>query len=59
MATKYTKGESVKVNTVVPAGPVQALRMDEDGVVYCLLTWTDVNGQSQKRWFPEDELVAA
>jgi uncharacterized protein YodC (DUF2158 family) len=58
MATKFKKGDVVKVNQVLPQGPVQALRMDEDGVVYCLLEWVDVNGASQKRWFAEDELAA-
>jgi len=59
MAITFKKGDAVKVNTVVPAGPIQAFRMDEDGIVYCLLAWVDVNGQSQTRWFPENELVAA
>jgi uncharacterized protein YodC (DUF2158 family) len=59
MATKFKKGDGVKVNTVVPQGQVQALRMDDDGVVYCLLEWVDVDGNSQKRWFSEDELVLA
>jgi hypothetical protein len=48
----------VRVKTVVPQGTVEALRMDEDGVVYCRLTWTDVNGVSQTRWFAESSLQA-
>ena len=59
MATAFRKGQEVKVNTVVPHGPVQALRMDENGVVYYLLSWTDANGVAQERWFAEDTLVAA
>ena len=58
MATQFTKNQTVRVKTVVPQGAVQALRMDEDGVVYCLLTWTDVNGVSQTRWFAETDLEA-
>jgi uncharacterized protein YodC (DUF2158 family) len=58
MATKFSKGEDVKVAGVIPSGPVQALRMDEDGVVYCLIEWQDADGNTQKRWFSEDELVA-
>ena len=58
MATQFTKNQTVRVKTVVPQGNVQALRMDEDGVVYCLLTWTDVNGKSQTRWFAESDLEA-
>jgi uncharacterized protein YodC (DUF2158 family) len=58
MATKFAKGDVVTVNTVVPSGPVLAFRMDEDGVVYCLIGWTDVNGNEQQRWFKEDDLIA-
>ena len=58
MATKFKKGQEVKVATVVPQGAVKALRMDEDGVVYCLLEWTDIAGKLQERWIPEDSLVA-
>lgn len=59
MATTFRKGDEVKVNAVVPQGPVQALRMDEDGVVSCLIEWTDVDGETQQRWFTEDQLIAA
>ncbi len=59
MATQFKKGDTVKVNTVVPSGPVQALRMDEDGTVYCLIEWTDAQNNSQKRWFAENELTSA
>ena len=58
MATKFKKGDEVKVQAVVPQGPVQALRMDEDGTVYCLVEWTDKDGQTQQRWFAEEELAA-
>jgi uncharacterized protein YodC (DUF2158 family) len=57
MATKFSKGQNVKVNTVVPAGPVEALRMDEDGNFFYQIRWTDENGVSQTRWFEESELV--
>lgn len=59
MATTFTKGQQVKVRTVVPHGAIQAFRMDDDGNVYCWLVWTDVDGQEQSRWFKESELVAA
>lgn len=59
MATKFKKGEEVKVNAVVPQGPVQALRMDEDGNFFYLIEWTDANGVTQERWFAEADLVAA
>lgn len=57
MATKFAKGQQVKARTVIPAGEVLALRMDEDGVVYCQLEWVDVDGVTQERWFSEDELT--
>ena len=59
MATMFKKGDAVKVNTVVPQGPVLALRMDEDGVVYYRIEWTDITGTLQQRWFTEDSLIAA
>ena len=59
MATKFTKGQNVKVAAVVPQGPVQALRMDEDGVFYYLISWTDADGTTQERWFEESNLVEA
>ena len=59
MATKFKKGDEVKVRTVVPSGPVLALRMDDDGVVFYLLDWVDENGVSQQRWFAEDDLIGA
>ena len=59
MATAFKKGDVVKVKAVVPQGPVQAFRMDEDGVVFCLIEWTDAEGNVQQRWFEEDTLTGA
>jgi uncharacterized protein YodC (DUF2158 family) len=59
MATTFTKGQEVKVRAVIPQGPVQAFRMDEDGVVYCRISWTDESGKERSRWFKESELVSA
>ncbi len=58
MATKFRKGDVVVVNNVLPSGPVQALAMDEDGMVRYLITWEDIDGVEQTRWFNEDVLVA-
>ena len=58
MATKFTKGQQVKLSAVVPQGPVQALRMNEDGVFFYLIQWTDADGKLQRRWFKESELAA-
>ncbi len=57
MATEFKKGQLVRVREVVPQGPVQALRMDEDGVVYYLIQWVDADGVQQERWFAESSLV--
>ena len=57
MATKFSKDQNVRVNAVVPAGPVQKLRMDEDGSIFYLLEWVDERGETQSRWFAEDVLV--
>jgi uncharacterized protein YodC (DUF2158 family) len=54
---KFKKGDAVKVQAVNPQGPVLALRMDEEGVIYCLVEWTDIEGKTQHRWFAEDELT--
>jgi hypothetical protein len=58
MATTFTKEQVVRVKTVVPQGAVEALRMDEDGTVFYRITWTDVEGNSQTRWFAESVLEA-
>jgi len=55
----FKKGDLVCVKTVVPKGPVVAMRMTEDGVIYYLVEWTDSDGVSQQRWFTEDQLMEA
>ena len=59
MSTKFVKGQEVKVNAVIPSGAVQKLRMDEDGVFYYMINWTDVDGTLQERWFMESDLIEA
>jgi hypothetical protein len=58
MATKFTKNQEVRVNAVIPQGPVKSLRMDEDGKFFYLIEWTDVNGEAHQRWFEEETLIA-
>lgn len=58
MATKFSKNQEVRVQAVIPQGPVKALRMTEDGVFYYLISWADVDGKIQERWFEEKDLVA-
>jgi uncharacterized protein YodC (DUF2158 family) len=55
----FKKGEVVKLKAVIPAGPVMAMRMDEDGIVSYLIEWDDLEGVTQQRWFTEDQLVAS
>jgi hypothetical protein len=57
MATKFAKDQVIKVNAVVPQGPVKKLRMDEDGNFFYMIEWVDANGQSQERWFAESDLT--
>jgi len=59
MATKFTKGQTVKLVSVVPQGPVIALRMDENGTFFYLVEWTDEAGVKQQRWFEEAQLATA
>jgi uncharacterized protein YodC (DUF2158 family) len=60
MATKFTKGDVVKLKAVMPQGPVIKFRMDEEtGVVSYLLQWVDAEGHTQERWFIEDDLTGA
>lgn len=59
MATKFKKGDTVKVKAVIPQGPVKSLRMDEDGNFFYLVEWVDVAGKSQERWFIEADLTEA
>lgn len=58
MATTFKKGDVVKLAAPVPQGPVQALRMLDDGTVQCLIEWVDGTGSLQHRWFNETELTA-
>lgn len=57
MATKFVKDQQVKAIAVIPQGPVLKLRMDEDGVFWYLISWTDGQGETQERWFREDDLT--
>lgn len=58
MATKFAKGQAVKLISVVPQGQIKALRMDEDGNFFYLLEWDDLAGDRQERWFEETQLEA-
>ena len=53
----FKKGDVVKVNTVLPEGPIVKMRMDDDGTIYYLLAW-NADGLEHERWFTEDQLVS-
>lgn len=55
----FKKGDVVKLKSVVPQGPILAMRMDEDGNVFCLVEWVDEAGDTVQRWFAESQLIAA
>lgn len=57
MASTYKKGDIVRLTTIIPEGPVKSIRMDDEGVVSYLIEWVDDVGNTQQRWFEEDQLV--
>lgn len=57
MAT-FKKGDTVVVKAVVPQGPIESMRMDEEGNIQYLISWTNGEGVTQSRWFDEDQLIA-
>ena len=59
MATKFQKGQTVRLDKTVPQGTIEKLRMDENGNFFYLLQWTKENGETTSRLFAENELVAA
>jgi hypothetical protein len=54
----FKKGDTVKVAAVIPQGPVESMRMDEDGNVQYLISWTDASDNVHSRWFDESALVS-
>lgn len=54
----FKKGDVVKLKAVVPEGPILAMRMDEDGNIFCLIEWVDDEGATVQRWFAEAQLTA-
>lgn len=53
----FKKGDVVKTVAVIPSGPVESMRMDEDGNVQYLISWTDADNSLQTRWFDETQLT--
>jgi uncharacterized protein YodC (DUF2158 family) len=57
MAANFKLGDQVRLNKHMPQGEVLQLGVDQEGNISYLILWTDANGNSQQRWFKEDELV--
>lgn len=55
----FKVGDVVKVKAVVPQGPVTKMRMDEDGTIWYLMSWSNSDGTNSERWFSEAEIEAA
>jgi sugar lactone lactonase YvrE len=55
----YKKGDVVRLKVVIPQGPIGAMRMDEDGTIWCMLEWTGDDGQVHSRWFKADDVEPA
>lgn len=56
MASLFKKGDNVEVRITTPKGSIESIRMDDEGVVWYLISWIDSDNQSQHRWFPEEQL---
>ena len=59
MASKFKRGDEVKLITTVPQGPVLSIKMDEDGNILYLIEWVSQDGVTEQRWFLEEQLSAA
>lgn len=55
----FRKGDIAKVIAIVPEGPVKSMRMEESGNIQYLISWIDINGVEQERWFDEGQLTTA
>ena len=55
----FKKGDIVKVNAVIPQGPIIKMRMDDDGTIYYLVEWANTDGTPAERSFTADQIVAA
>ena len=59
MATKFKRGDSIKLVVPLPQGVVKDFRLDAEGAVQYLMEWAAEDGTVLERWFDEDALVAA
>ena len=59
MAANFKPGAQVKLNVTPPQGEVKQLNVNQDGDIQYLVEYTDAAGDTNQRWFKEDELVGA
>lgn len=59
MAANFKKGDVVRLDSVVPQGPVLDIQMSTEGEILYLISWLDADGAEQIRWFAEAQLVSA
>lgn len=59
MAANFALNSVVKINAIAPEGPVKKIQFNDLGEIEYLVSWTDVDGVDQERWFPESALIAA
>jgi hypothetical protein len=57
MAGAFNLGNTVKLVTITPSGPVLEKRLMGDDIEY-LVQWEDADGDLHQRWFREDQLEA-
>lgn len=57
MPAAFQVGQTVKVNTPVPEGPVLQIGVDQQGNINYLVEFVEYD-QAQQRWFNEDQLIA-
>lgn len=58
MAASFKIGQEVQLITVIPEGPIVQLSVDQEGNITYLVAYKDSDGETQNRWFKEDELKA-
>lgn len=59
MAANFAIGSVVKLNLVLPEGQVKKIQFNDAGEIEYLVSWADVDGANQERWFLESSLVAS
>ncbi|NBW18155.1 MAG: hypothetical protein EBR82_60290 [Caulobacteraceae bacterium] len=57
MAANFKINDEVRLNKPAPQGSILQLGVDQEGNISYLVLWTDAEGNTQQRWFKEDDLV--